>query len=217
MRISKKSCCCVSPTLVNDNSSRFARKARQPGCGYPENREKERDDDDYDDDDYDDDDTTCVRGFFPGIGSHRNALFRFLDSLLLFHSLRQHQLMTHKFSYWLSGKLYLNVTNRLVCKSPIALRGPSFQMPNSSGFAPLRDGFEPSAEEIFHEVDSLVSAGKVNVDSMRADPVTFAGDGEPLLRLNTICDAAGLIKESRHGLPLRLRTSGLVRGSDVED
>lgn len=125
--------------------------------------------------------------------------------------------MAHKFSYWLSGKLYLNVTNRLVCKSPIALRGPSFQMPNSSGFAHLRDGFEPSAEEIFHEVDSLVSAGKVNVDSMRADPVTFAGDGEPLLRLNTICDAAGLIKESRHGLPLRLRTSGLVRGSDVED
>jgi hypothetical protein len=167
---------------------------------------------------------SCVRGFlffqqlrFLSIHrfiSYRNAIFKFLESLLLFHSFR---LMAHKFCYWLSGKLYLNVTNRLVCKSPLVLRGPSFQMPTSSGFAHLRDGFEPSAEEIFHEVDSLVSAGKVNVDSMRADPVTFAGDGEPLLRLNTICDAAGLIKESRHGLPLRLRTSGLVRASDVED
>lgn len=124
--------------------------------------------------------------------------------------------MIPKFSYWLSEQLYLNVTNRLVCKAPIALRGPKFQMPSSSGFSQLPIGFEPNAEQIFNEVDRLVNEGKVKVESMRADAVTFAGNGEPLLCLNEITDAARLIKEARHGLPLRIRTSGLVLAKDAE-
>jgi hypothetical protein len=121
-----------------------------------------------------------------------------------------------KFSYWLKGKLYINVTNRLVCKPPMALRGPKFHLPLNSGFASLQDGFEPSAEQIFDEVDNFVSSGKVKVDSMRADPVTFAGNGEPLLCIDVITEAARLIKESRHGLPLRVRTSGLVDSNSAE-
>lgn len=125
--------------------------------------------------------------------------------------------MIPKFSYWLKGKLYINVTNNLVCKSPISLRGPKFEMPSCSGFMQLPEGFEPSADDIFKEVDDLVALGKVKVDSMQADPVTFAGNGEPLLRLDDITKAAQMIKESRHGLPLRVRTSGLIEsnGSDL--
>lgn len=33
--------------------------------------------------------------------------------------------------------------------------------------------------------------------------------GEPLLRYETICKASELIKSSRHGVPLRIKTNGL--------
>ena len=37
----------------------------------------------------------------------------------------------------------------------------------------------------------------------------FAGTGEPLLRLETVLRASELIKEKRHGVPLRLNTTCL--------
>ena len=39
--------------------------------------------------------------------------------------------------------------------------------------------------------------------------MVFAGTGEPLLRLDTVLRAAELIKERRHGVPLRLNTTSL--------
>jgi TatD family-associated radical SAM protein len=51
------------------------------------------------------------------------------------------------------------------------------------------------------------------VSSTESDEVTFAGQGEPLLRYDTICEAAVLIKMKRHGVPLRLKTNGLVTSS----
>lgn len=118
-------------------------------------------------------------------------------------------------TYWLKGRMYIAVTNQLNAKSPLSVRGPSFHMPACSEFAPLPVGFEPTAEEIFNAVDEAVAKGKVRVDSMAADPVTFAGDGEPLLRLETLLDASILIKQSRHGLPLRVRTNGLVAADEA--
>lgn len=118
-------------------------------------------------------------------------------------------------TYWLKGRLYVAVTNQLNANSPVALRGPSFQMPACSGFAPLPVGVEPTAEDIFQAVDEAVAKGKVRVDSMAADPVTFAGDGEPLLMLETLLEASDMIKQSRHGLPLRVRTNGLVSADEA--
>jgi hypothetical protein len=115
-------------------------------------------------------------------------------------------------SYWLKSKLYIAVTNQVNSLSPIAIRGPSFVMPKESGFQQL--SFDPTAEDIADEVESAFQQGKILVDSMRSDEIVFAGNGEPLMRLDTVTNAAKIIKESRHGVPLRVRTNGLVKSSD---
>jgi MoaA/NifB/PqqE/SkfB family radical SAM enzyme len=49
---------------------------------------------------------------------------------------------------------------------------------------------------------------------MESEEITFAGMGEPLLRLNTLSNAAILIKDKRHGVPLRVKTNGLILAKD---
>lgn len=38
--------------------------------------------------------------------------------------------------------------------------------------------------------------------------IVFAGIGEPLLRLGDVLEATALIKEARHGVPIRINTTG---------
>ena len=45
--------------------------------------------------------------------------------------------------------------------------------------------------------------------------VTFAGLGEPLLRLGDICESVRSIREVRHGVPFRIKTNGLVPGGNI--
>lgn len=111
-------------------------------------------------------------------------------------------------SYWIRNKLYISLTNECISLSPISLRGPSFVMPNDSLFQPLFR--EPTAHEVVEEIDNAFNSGKINITSMDSDEITFAGLGEPLLRLDTLAEAAKLIKQKRHGVPLRLKTNGLV-------
>ena len=40
-------------------------------------------------------------------------------------------------SYWLGKTIYISVTNRACGLSLLASRGPSFAMPEASGFRPL--------------------------------------------------------------------------------
>mmetsp|Transcript_30092 Transcript_30092/g.50321 ORF Transcript_30092/g.50321 Transcript_30092/m.50321 type:complete len:219 (-) Transcript_30092:110-766(-) len=117
--------------------------------------------------------------------------------------------------YIVRNKLYLAVTNECNSVSPIALRGPSFQMPESSKFAPLMDDYEPRAADLFKVVDDAFEDGTVSVDSMESDAISIAGLGEPLLRLPVITDAARMIKEKRHGAQLRVKTNGLVLSKDA--
>lgn len=111
-------------------------------------------------------------------------------------------------SYWIRNKLYISLTNECISLSPISLRGPSFIMPSDSLFKPLFR--EPTAHEVVEEIENAFNSGKINITSMDSDEITFAGLGEPLLRLDTLADAAKLIKQKRHGVPLRLKTNGLV-------
>ena len=115
-------------------------------------------------------------------------------------------------TYVLKNKLYIALTNKCVSKSIIDLRGPSFQMPSSSNFIPLEK--EPSAQDVYTAVDNAFEQGIVGVSSMDSDEITFAGIGEPLLKIDTMTDAARMIIEKRHGAQLRVKTSGLIKLSD---
>ncbi len=52
--------------------------------------------------------------------------------------------------YWLGSQLYVQLTNRARGLSLVASRGPAFQMPASSGFAPLEA--EPSVDTVVEAV-----------------------------------------------------------------
>lgn len=120
-------------------------------------------------------------------------------------------------AYWLGARLYLGVTNRSNAVPLIVHRGASFSMPEDSNFAPLPEGYEPSAEDLAAVVDAAYAEDprkKILGMGENDEGVIFAGMGEPLLRLETITEAAKLIRESRHGVPFRLKTNGLVPGGD---
>ncbi|GBG27471.1 Hypothetical Protein FCC1311_036932 [Hondaea fermentalgiana] len=120
--------------------------------------------------------------------------------------------------YWLGSKLYLGVTNRCNAVPIIVQRGPSFSMPEDSGFAKLpEDEEEPTAQDMFEAVDNAYASDprkKMIGMGENDEGVTFAGYGEPLLRLDTILEAAQIIRETRHGVPLRIKTNGLMPGGD---
>jgi hypothetical protein len=126
-------------------------------------------------------------------------------------------------SYWLGSKLYVSVTDRVArpgLATLLSLRGPGFRMPGESGFAPL-GGEEPSAEQVAAVVDAAYASDpRKAVGGMGEDDtgVTFAGLGEPLVRLDEVARAARLVLERRHGVPLRVKTSGVLPadGGSVE-
>lgn len=60
-------------------------------------------------------------------------------------------------TYWLHlNRLYIGVTNKLVCESPIVLRGPSFVLPANS-FERLPDGIEPTSEQMANVSQSHIT------------------------------------------------------------
>eukprot|EP00238_Polyblepharides_amylifera_P013280 CAMPEP_0196580170 /NCGR_PEP_ID=MMETSP1081-20130531/27560_1 /TAXON_ID=36882 /ORGANISM="Pyramimonas amylifera, Strain CCMP720" /LENGTH=173 /DNA_ID=CAMNT_0041899971 /DNA_START=249 /DNA_END=770 /DNA_ORIENTATION=- len=82
-------------------------------------------------------------------------------------------------------------------------------MPESSGFEFLNPDFEPSSEQIFAVVEEAFKEEREPPEG-----VVFAGGGEPLLKLDVLCESARLIKAKRHGVPLRVTTNGLVAATD---
>ena len=115
-------------------------------------------------------------------------------------------------TYWLRGNMYLSVTNQCNSTSAIDLRGPSFVMPSHSNFSKLDEDITlpVTAELLAQAVEDAFNNEQIVVSSMDAAQITFAGFGEPLLFPKLLCDAAVLIKENRHGVPLRIKTNGLI-------
>ena len=98
--------------------------------------------------------------------------------------------------------MYLSVTNKSNALSILKTRGPGFVMPPSSGFALLSDP-EPDAKELAAIVDATYERAEI-VGMGENDPgVTFAGLGEPLLRMETIVETIATVRERRFVASLR--------------
>lgn len=123
-------------------------------------------------------------------------------------------------AYIVRGAPYLALTDQNPADMTLlASRGPKFLMPPDSGFVPLGEAPEPSPEELaavvldLYQDEAASSRGSMG----ECDPgVTFAGLGDPLLRLDVLLDAVRLVAEAQNGVPFRLVTTGLVP-SDVGD
>ena len=124
-------------------------------------------------------------------------------------------------AYALGGKFYLQPTGKVSGFAWPLMRGPAFAIDEeTSGLARLpADGRkDPSPMEMCEAVERYYSEG-VNIVGMGENDTgaAFAGYGEPLLRLQAVTEAATLIRERRHGVPLRVVTTGLGDVGDVSD
>jgi len=122
--------------------------------------------------------------------------------------------------YWLGPQLYVQLTNRARGLSLVASRGPAFQMPAASGFAPLEA--EPTVDAVVAAVlDAYANderkralgkdVGRTRrADGVATDPgVAFAGLGDPLLRWPEVCEITRRVRE-HHEVPISLYTNGLL-------
>ena len=122
--------------------------------------------------------------------------------------------------YWLGSQLYVQLTNRARGLSLVASRGPAFQMPAASGFAPLEA--EPSVDAVVEAVlDAYANderkkalgqdVGRTRrADGGATDPgVAFAGLGDPLLRWPEVAEITRRVRE-HHEVPISLYTNGLL-------
>ena len=123
-------------------------------------------------------------------------------------------------AYVLRNALYLQPCARNVAAtSLLASRGPGFALPADCGFERLEPDAEPSAAELAALVDEVYAASTASSAGAMGESdagVTFAGDGEPLLALETLISTVELLQVRRNGLPMRLVTSGLF-GSEVAE
>ena len=117
-------------------------------------------------------------------------------------------------TYRLGASIYVALTNQCNAVALIKSRGPSFVMPSSSGFAPLPQSFEPSADQVVEAVRAALRSTQAGTES-----IVFAGAGEPLLRTRVLEESAVKLREAlADDLPrLRLNTNGLVPTSEATE
>lgn len=123
--------------------------------------------------------------------------------------------------YTKNNRLYVPTTlKRVVGASQIfEARGGQFSPEKSRRFRAGVD--EPSPTELFETIDEAYVSDKEKVEATgvgmgeQDEGVVFGGHlGEPLLRLDDVLEAARMVKEVRHGVPLILSTTGIVGGKD---
>ncbi len=100
--------------------------------------------------------------------------------------------------YELEGSLYINVTNKCPCACVFCIRnnGDTIRESGSLWF----EGAEPCAEDIIAEF--------ANWDLTKYSSIVFCGYGEPLERLDVVCEVARYIRGITD-LPIRVNTNGL--------
>jgi hypothetical protein len=118
-------------------------------------------------------------------------------------------------TYTFAGVVYVSLTNHSNCAlTMLAANGPGFEFPPGTGFAPLPQGFEPTAAETV--AATLVACGTLDAaagGTSTPREIVYAGLGEPLMRLRPLCEVvATLAAASDRVGGQRLNTNGLLGG-----
>lgn len=110
-------------------------------------------------------------------------------------------------TYTIRDSLYVSLTNKVQTnvRTLMQTRGPSFS------FSLEKLSREPSVEEVCGVIDEYYnSEGKIVVGMGENDEgITFAGVGEPLLRVRELEEIVDKVRQKRHGAVMRLITNGV--------
>ncbi len=102
-------------------------------------------------------------------------------------------------SYEVGENLYLNVTNKCPCDCLFCIRRND---EGAYGSETLWLAHEPSLEEMKENLSKR--------DMTKYKEVVFCGYGEPLMRLDFVCELAKYLKETYPGIVLRVDSNGLA-------
>ncbi|KAA8498848.1 hypothetical protein FVE85_6433 [Porphyridium purpureum] len=125
-------------------------------------------------------------------------------------------------TYTLFGNVYVALTNASNCGvTMLAANGPRFEFPPGTGFTPLSPlSYEPSGEEAAAAaIEACRALDAQEHEQMQTNKLTsscrqvvFAGLGEPMMRLQAMCDAMRILRaRTEHVHSLRLNTNGLIQ------
>ena len=134
------------------------------------------------------------------------------------------QRVTPGITYQVRDAIYVQLTEKARGTTLLASRGPGFTMPATSGFKPLaafHPEKEPSASDVISAIESAFAAGYDTgaAASHEGDlkGLTFAGGGDPLERLDTLCEVSSYVRYARPGTPIIVNTLGLIPSSEQPD
>lgn len=99
--------------------------------------------------------------------------------------------------YVIKNSIYVNLTNRCPCSCTFCLRNSKDKMGDSDSLW-LKN--EPTVEEIINHFEKY--------DLEKYDEVVFCGFGEPLERVDAVCEVAKFIR-SKSNIKIRINTNGL--------
>lgn len=112
-------------------------------------------------------------------------------------------------AYVLRGALYLGLTDRTNARALVDARGPGFRLPDDARCVPIGDDV-PTVHELVTAVDTFYASHAVGGAGELDRGVTFAGLGDPLLELETLCATTREICARRYGVGVRVNTNGLA-------
>lgn len=99
--------------------------------------------------------------------------------------------------YKIENKLYLNITNKCPCACTFCIRDHKDKMGNSSVLWLEK---EPTCELVISQLE------KHDLNSY--DEIVFCGFGEPLVRVDAVCEIAKYMK-TKTKTPIKINTNGL--------
>lgn len=102
-------------------------------------------------------------------------------------------------SYEVGDKLYLNVTNRCPCQCLFCIRK---HHEGAYGSETLWLDHEPTMDEMKENLSKR--------DLSKYKQIVFCGYGEPLMRLDFVCELLRYLREICPGTPLRIDSNGLA-------